>query len=238
RRLTSTQSVTSGSRSRAFRAGGQSSSRSTWRSTTSPRDYRLRSRSFRRRGQARVSSCRSTRSTGWRLFSRASTAASTSKPRPSSPTRFARSPNAWRPGPNTADRGRRQPETAAALRDSLARRGRPQRLGQFVGCTAELLLRDLVRVRDRLVECLVDRRIADEDQRGLAGIELLRGVLQLAARQRALPDELGKQVEAGVVDALDDVRLAVLLIDHRSVVLAHDVVVVQLAERIKVGQRR
>src|SRR5690348_7295778 len=85
-----------------------------------------------------------------------------------------------------APRGRRLLGTAAAQCVLLLRGLVPQLVREVVGRTVELLLRDLVGVRDRLVERLVERRLADEDQRGLARIEPRRGVLQLAARQRTL----------------------------------------------------
>ena len=61
--------------------------------------------------------------------------------------------------------------------------------------------------------------------------------MELLAGQGPAPEPLGDDADVRPVHPLDHVGLAVLLIDHRRVVLADQLVPVQLLDGVQVGQR-
>jgi hypothetical protein len=89
----------------------------------------------------------------------------------------------------------------------------------------------------RLVEPLFDGRLANRDEPGLVGSELLSGLVEFFARQSPAPEPLRDDTDVRPVHPLDHVGLAVLLIDHGRVVLADHLVLVQLLDGVQVRQR-
>jgi hypothetical protein len=61
--------------------------------------------------------------------------------------------------------------------------------------------------------------------------------MKLLARQGPAPEPLRDDADLRAVHPLDHVGLAVLLIDHRRVVLADQLILVQLLDGVQIGQR-
>src|SRR5271168_1685977 len=63
--------------------------------------------------------------------------------------------------------------------------------GDFVGRGVDRPLHDARSAGDRFVETFLYGRLADDDQPGLAGTELLRRIVELLAGQGSAPEGLG-----------------------------------------------
>jgi hypothetical protein len=95
-----------------------------------------------------------------------------------------------------------------------------QLAGYLVDRRRHLALKDLGGTGKRLVECWFDGRLADHDETCLAGQEFLGRIIQLLAGQGPAAEPLGNDADVRAVHPLDDVRFAVLLVDHGRVVRA------------------
>src|SRR5215467_13158310 len=105
-----------------------------------------------------------------------------------------------------------------------------QLAGDFVGRGIYGTLHDPGGPGKRLVDRLLDGRLADRDEPSLVGSEVLSRLVEFLARQRPAPKPLRDDTDARAVHPLDDVGLAVLLVDHGSVVGADRLVLVQLLD--------
>ena len=96
-------------------------------------------------------------------------------------------------------------------------------------------LHEFGRTHKRLVESLLDGWLASRDKRDLIGIELLSRLMELLAGQSPAPEPLRNDTDVRAVQPLHHARLALALVDHRRVVLADQLVFVQLLYRVQAG---
>src|SRR4029077_3699257 len=141
-----------------------------------------------------------------------------------------------RPG---AGRTRRHPNGNAADEAawSLSFQRFLQLAGDFVGRGVYRALHDLGRLGQRLVESLFDGRLAYHDEPRLVSGELLSRVMQVLAGQSPAAEPLRDDTDVWAIHPLDDVGLTVLLVDHCRVVLADQLVLVQLLDGVQVRKR-
>src|SRR5215471_20483781 len=99
--------------------------------------------------------------------------------------------------------GRRRSESGATFALAVLER-LLQLAGNIVGRGVEAALRDLGGTRQRLVERLVDRRLAHDDQPGVVGRELLRRIMEFLARQFPAPERLGDEADKRAIHPLDN----------------------------------
>src|SRR5271165_6381875 len=135
------------------------------------------------------------------------------------------------------DRGRGPVRGGDAPRRSLALERFLQLAGDFVGRGIHVALHYLVGFRERLVERLLDRRLAHRDQSCLAGGELPGQLVKLLARQGPAAEPFRDDTDARAIQPFGHVGFAVLLVDHRRVDLADHLVLVQLLDGIQVCLR-
>jgi hypothetical protein len=103
-----------------------------------------------------------------------------------------------------------------------------QLAGDFAGRGLHSTLHGSDRACKRLVESFSGGWPANRDEPGLVGREFLSRLMELLAGQGPAPAPLGDDTDMRAVHPLDHVRLAILLIDHRRVVLADQLALVQL----------
>src|SRR5262245_29794297 len=88
-----------------------------------------------------------------------------------------------------------------------------------------------------LVEALFDGGLSDHDQPGQIGRELGCCILELLPRQSSPAELLWNDSIPRAIDALHDVGLAVLLVDHCRVEVPDHLVLVKLLNRLKIVER-
>src|SRR5262249_50286052 len=88
-----------------------------------------------------------------------------------------------------------------------------------------------------LVEALFEGRLSNHDQPRQIGRELRRCILELLSRQGSPAELLGNDSIPGGIDALHDMGLAALLVDHCRVELPDHLVLVKLLNRLMLFAR-
>ena len=94
------------------------------------------------------------------------------------------------------------------------------------------MLHDFSGQGERLVYSCFDGGLANRDEPGLVGFEVLSRLMELPAGQRPATEPLGDDADVRAVHPLDDVWPAVFLVDHGRVELADHSGLVQALDGI------
>jgi hypothetical protein len=120
---------------------------------------------------------------------------------------------------------------------------REMRLGQGLkAASSSVVIWSTVAAISRLttlvpVKTWFDARLADHDEAGLVSGKFPGGVIQFLVGQLPAAEPLRDDVDAGVIQPLDHVRLAILLGHHRGVIRAVHLSAVQLLDGVQHGLR-